>query len=156
MRLRELIYSYFNEYSLISVASCNQNTPWTCNLYFAFDEDLNLYFISRIGRRHSEEIRNNPNVAATICQPYSKPFVTPARGIQLEGKAIQIEDPESAEAAFALYMKRFPDSIKYHKTFTDVTGAADRRIYQIIPARIVLFDEENFSANPQQVLMFER
>jgi uncharacterized protein YhbP (UPF0306 family) len=156
MQLQELIYTYLNEYPLISVASCHQNTPWTCNLYFAFDEELNLYFISKTGRRHSEELRRNPNVAATICKPYSKPFIDPARGIQLEGKAIQIEDPLIAEIAFALYMNRFPDSIKYHKTVTDVTGAADRRIYQIMPSRIVLFDEENFSANPQQVLKFER
>lgn len=43
-----------------------------------------------------------------------------------------------------------------HLSIDDVTGTIDRRIYRIEPQRLVLFDEENFSANPQQELLIQR
>ena len=53
-------------------------------------------------------------------------------------------------------MDRFSASKKLHASIDDVTGATDRRIYRIEPQRIVLFDEENVSANPQLELLIQR
>ena len=58
-------------------------------------------------------------------------------------------------------MDRFSASKKLHASIDDVTGATDRRIYRIepqriVPQRIVLFDEENVSANPQLELLIQR
>lgn len=151
--LRNLISQYLNEVPTISIASCINDKPWACTVYFACDADLNLYFVSKTFRRHSEEIRENSNVAATICKAHNSPFAMPCQGIQLEGSAFQIDEREKAEKALFIYLQQFPDSKKLHETVDDVTGDALPRVYTITPKRIVLFDEDIFPGNPQQELV---
>ena len=152
--LKELILSYLSEVPIISVATSLNNRPWACNVYYAFDHDLNIYFISKTFRRHSKEIRENSHVSATICAPHLEPFDMPGRGIQLEGQAFQVEDISEAEKYLEIYLERLPSSIKLHAAVNDITGEALPRIYKIVPERYVLFDERNFPENPQQELLF--
>ncbi len=156
MEIRDLIATYLKEYPLISIATVAGQSPWISNVYFSFNDQLDLFFISRTFRRHSKEIAENPSIAASICKPHMKPFEMPCRGLQIEGKCRAIEDSQAASIALAIYMDRFPASRKLHASIDDVTGSIDRRIYQIEPQRYVLFDEENFSTNPQQELIIQR
>ena len=156
MKTRELIASYLDQYPLISIATACGDRPWASTVYFAFDSELSLFFISRTFRLHSQEIAANPRVAATICRPHDKPFEVPCRGLQVEGACYALEERDTASSAFALYMARFPSSKRLHASVDDVLGSVDRRIYFFQPERFVLFDEENFASGPQQELIIKQ
>ena len=69
----------------LSLATVSDNTPWICEVHFAYDDGLNLYFRSLKSRRHSQEIANNPKVAGNIIDNY--PAGAPVVGLYFEGVA---------------------------------------------------------------------
>lgn len=69
----------------MSLATSNNNKPWVCEVHYAYDDQLNLYFRSKPSRRHSQEIATNPHVAGSIVIQHKlgeKP-----RGVYFEGIA---------------------------------------------------------------------
>lgn len=151
-RIHALLTEYLSANRLMQLATSHENHPWICSVYFAFDEHLSLYFISKTFRRHSKELRINPRVAAAICAPPASPFEMPARGVQLEGEAIEVNELELADKYLSSYCTRFPAARKIYDSAGAITGNAIPRIYKITPSRIVLFDEEHYPAEPQQVV----
>lgn len=88
----------------MSLATTRDNRPWVCEVHFAYDEDLTLYYRSLRSRRHSEEILLNPYVAGTIVRQHELneyPF-----GIYFEGKAELLEAGAEQNKAFGLLKKR--------------------------------------------------
>lgn len=149
--LKKLIADYLREAKLMQVATSKNNKPWVATVWYVHDEDWNLYFISRHNRRHSFDLKENPNVAGTIVKSH-KTLGVKVRGIQFEGKALKVSITELPDA-FNLFVKRYPKA-KVHinsvnDTIKNITGTC---IYKIIPLRIVLFDEVNFPDNPRQEL----
>lgn len=145
MRLKKLIEEYLSEATLMQVVTSKGKQPWACSVYFAFDKDFNLYWISTPSRRHSLELENNPKVAGTIVLPHT--FGDPVRGIQFQGTAKHLGKLQSAKA-LKYYMKRFGMPLKRVK---DILEKRDKHIcYMIKPNLIVLFDEVNFPDNPRQ------
>ena len=69
----------------LSLATVDNNAPWVCEVHFAYDDTLNLYFRSLKSRRHSQEIANNPNVAGNIIDKYG--LGEPVAGVYFEGTA---------------------------------------------------------------------
>lgn len=69
----------------LSLATVKNNTPWVCEVHFAYDENLNLYFRSLKSRRHSQEIAANPKVAGNIIDKYG--LGDPVVGVYFEGNA---------------------------------------------------------------------
>ncbi len=80
----------------LSLATSSQNRPWVCEVHFAYDEDLNLYFRSKESRRHSQEIVANSFVAGNIVKQFE--LGEPVVGIYFEGtaellKGVNVESP---------------------------------------------------------------
>ena len=57
---------YLELAELMGISSTSSNKPYSATVFFCFDEELNIYFLSTSQRRHSKEIVENPNVALTI------------------------------------------------------------------------------------------
>ena len=149
--LRRLISNYLKEAKLMQIATAKDNKPWVATVWYAYDEDLNIYFISRRSRRHSLELKENPNVAGAIAKSHETLGVK-TRGIQFEGKASEVPLPELPRA-FRLFTKRFPKTKAFIKSVKDIIkNITQHRFYKIKPSRIVLFDEVNFPDNPRQEL----
>lgn len=91
--------------SALSLATINlDGTPTIAPLFYVSDEDLNLYWLSSPHSRHSVNLTERPNVAATIY-----PVVwewEQIRGLQIEGHAIAIEN-EDRQRALARYRDKF-------------------------------------------------
>jgi len=130
---------------MMQVATSRENQPWACTVYFATDEDLNLYWISLPTRRHSEEIRRNEKVAGTVVLPH-----TPGdevRGIQFEGIAKELQGTEAREG-LQYYAQRYGmDESAIEKI---LTGENPHVCYRITPKSFVLFDEVNFPDDSRQ------
>jgi uncharacterized protein YhbP (UPF0306 family) len=115
-------------------------------VYFAFDEKLNIYWISKPNRRHSEEIRNNDKVAGIIVLPH-----TPGdkvRGIQFQGVAKELATKAEASHGMKYYAERF--DMKQKRVNAVLDGTDGHVCYKITPTLFVLFDEKNFPDNSRQ------
>jgi uncharacterized protein YhbP (UPF0306 family) len=145
MKLRQLVEEYLKEARMMQVATAKDGQPWACTVYFAFDKELNLYWISTPTRRHSLEIENNSKVAGVIVLPH-KPGQE-VRGIQFEGVAKSLGKKESMNA-LKHYMLRFGMPIKRVK---EILAGKDKHVcYGIKPSSIILFDEVNYPDSPRQ------
>ncbi|MBI3443059.1 pyridoxamine 5'-phosphate oxidase family protein [Candidatus Woesebacteria bacterium] len=146
MKLRKLIEDYLKEVKMLQVATAKDNQPWACTVYFAFDEKLNLYWISKPSRRHSEEIRNNDKVAGVIVLSHAPG--DKVRGIQFQGVAKELTNKNEAKPGMKYYAKRY--GMKPERVNAILDGTDGHVCYKITPTLYVLFDEVNFPDNPRQ------
>jgi len=148
--LRKLVVDYLNEAKLMQIATVKNNKPWVATVWYVHDEELNLYFISRKSRRHSLELKENPNIAGAITKPYTIGSGEKVGGLQFEGKAHDLTDePDTLEKIVKLYHGKYPkaEDIPLEK-LTDPKWVAT--FYVVHPKAFVLFDEVNFPDNPRQ------
>jgi uncharacterized protein YhbP (UPF0306 family) len=137
-----------HEAKLIQVATAKNNIPWVATVWYVSDTRLNLYFISRKSRRHSLEIRENPNVAGTIAKPHFIGSGEKVTGLQFEGKCREAKGGLMAKARH-LYLKKYTTAEKIPlKKLKDPDFTA--AFYVIKPRSFVLFDEVNFPDDSRQ------
>lgn len=146
MDLRELIKDYLKEAKLMQLATSVNNQPWICSVWFAADEDLNIYWFSSTTRRHSAEILKNPKVAAAIVLPHT-PQDKP-RGLQLQGVAELLKQKKDILKAQSIYEGR----IFTRQTITELMNNKENphKFYRIKPTKFILFDAVNFPENSRQ------
>jgi len=130
----------------MSLATSANNKPWICEVHYVYDDNLNLYFLSKPSRRHSEEIAQNPNVAGNIVKQHSS--TEKPRGVYFEGTAEMLANPGEGSPAYKLYDERFGLSESMRKEIKD--DPAGHKFYKIKPELFVLFDTINFPDNSRQ------
>lgn len=145
MKVRDVVVKYLDEARIMQVATCVDNQPWACTVYFAVDNLHNLYWISLPTRRHSEEIRSNPRVAGVIVKPHN--YGDKVRGLQFQGEAREVTAAAEVHALAEAYMERYTRSGLAEEI---ITGSNPHHLYQIKPTAFVLFDEVNFPEQPRQ------
>ena len=102
--VEKVIREYLPKIVHMSLATSKDNKPWVCEVHFAYDEDLNLYFRSLASRRHSQEIAANPNVAGNIVVQHEL-GVAPV-GVYFEGTAERLTAGPDQDKAFACIKQR--------------------------------------------------
>ncbi len=145
--IRELIKEYLADAKLMQLATVRDGQPWVCSVWFAADEDLNLYWFSAISRRHSYEVAGDPRVAGAIALPHST--ADKPRGIQFEGTGRLLTSDEDVSTARNLYEGRIFDAA----TIDNFINYEERphRFYRARPTAFVLFDTVNYPENPRQI-----
>ncbi|MGH7867802.1 MAG: pyridoxamine 5'-phosphate oxidase family protein [Candidatus Dormibacteraceae bacterium] len=145
-KIRSLIVQYLSQAKLMQLATSVEGQPWACSVWFAADDQLNLYFFSSEARRHSKEVLENPRVAGAIALPHEPK--DPARGVQFEGIATLIDGNQGMRHARACYEGRIFSA----KQIDSLLHHPDRphRFYKISPTEFVLFDALNFPNNSRQ------
>jgi uncharacterized protein YhbP (UPF0306 family) len=111
MNLEQIIKDYISSIVHLSLATSENNKPWVCEVHYAYDDDLNLYFRSKPSRRHSQEIAKNPYVAGNIVKQHA--LGEPGVGVYFEGEARVLETDAERATAFSVIRDRLkaPDSI---------------------------------------------
>jgi len=64
--LKQHILDYLSQNKRMSLATSKNNTPWASTVMYAYDDDLNIYFLSEVGTRKVQNLQINPKIAATI------------------------------------------------------------------------------------------
>jgi len=93
----KIIREYIPDILHMSLATVKDNAPWVCEVHFAYDDDLNLYFRSLASRRHSQEIAENPKVAGNIVKQFA--LGESPVGVYFEGAAEMLEPGETQSKA---------------------------------------------------------
>lgn len=144
MRPENYIVRYLDEVQLMQLATSVENQPWVVSLYFAVDNQHNLYWLSQNTREHSKHIETNPHVAATVHLPYA--VGQPGVAVGVKGMA-RIVPSEEVEAHFQAYAERY----NRHAMLPQLLDpTSPHTLYQLQPNEFVLYDEFNFPDNPRQ------
>ena len=104
-QIEQTIRDYIPQIVHMSLATCVDNKPWVCDVHFAYDDDLNIYFRSTADRRHCQEIAQNPSVAGNIVTQHHKN--QKVRGVYFEGVAEHLEDVGEDSPAVAATAVRY-------------------------------------------------
>jgi len=91
---------------VLGTVGVEDGRPQVAALFFASDEAFNLYWISDPGSRHSQNLTDWEDVAATVYAPtwdWSR-----IQGIQIEGYAEAVNEETERQHALALYEAKFP------------------------------------------------
>jgi uncharacterized protein YhbP (UPF0306 family) len=135
MNLNELALEYFHGCKLMQLATISEGNPWICSVYFAIDDDMNIYWTSAKNRQHSREIMSNPKVAVTVVKdPEHK------QALQITGVA-SIVPPE--------------DITRVNKLYGDKLGHKPERLEEVMannPEGRAYWNEVNFPNSPKQQL----
>ncbi len=101
-------------------------TPQSAFIYYAFDEDLNIYFITRTQSRKFLNIEKNPHVAFVVGTE------TPPQTLQIEGTASILERPEDFSFLFSDLVKI---AVERHfvPPITQMTNSGDVFFMKITP-----------------------
>ncbi len=126
------------------IATIDKKGVWANPVYFAWDKNFNLYFISMPQVRHMQNITENPKVAVAIYKTEQKGNVV---GIQIEGKASILKDQEEKQKAHEIYYGRV-GSFKQNKPFID---NPQWLFVKITPENIYYFNSKVFGEERQQV-----
>ncbi|MGW4896130.1 hypothetical protein ACWEQL_28325 [Kitasatospora sp. NPDC004240] len=112
--------------------------PHANPLFFAYDEDLVLYFVSARSTRHSLHLTEEARASASVFLPPSV-FGEELRGVQLSGSAGEAWGWQ-AQAALAAYQGRFPAFARAEEArrqFLDGGGAAALYRFQVDEITVV-------------------
>lgn len=104
MDIEKIVREYIEKSYHLSLGTCSEGKPWVCEVHFAYDENLNLYFRSLKSRRHSQEIAANPNVAGNIVKQHSLDEYPHA--IYFEGRAELMTDEAERRHVFPFFESR--------------------------------------------------
>lgn len=88
--VERIVREYIDKSPHMSLATVSDERPWVCEVHFAYDANLNLYFRSLASRRHSQEIAANPQVAGNIVRQHALDEYPHA--IYFEGSAEVVSD----------------------------------------------------------------
>jgi uncharacterized protein YhbP (UPF0306 family) len=105
--LRPVLRDFLAKHSTLALATIgNDGRSQIAPLFFVCDGDFNLYWISDPDSRHSTNINEWDDVAATI---YEQTWEwTGIKGAQIEGSADVVHDPDERQRALDLYQAKFP------------------------------------------------
>lgn len=141
--VEQIIREYIAQVIHMSLATSAANKPWVCEVHYAYDDELNLYFVSGVSRRHCEELRNNPYVAGNIVTQH---FLNQkVRGVYFEGTAQQLESLDEMQHAYNTYTKRYPDSPQLVQT---AKGEGKARFYKVSVSDYYVLD--GYVSDPPQ------
>lgn len=138
--LKKFILDYLEKNRRMTLATSLEDTPWAATVYFAFDDDLNFYFISNPDTRKIKNLEKNPKVSCAINEFINKAGST--IGIQLEG-TVQLLDKEKNVEELQIYKKRFGWADDY---------LHDHELFKITPKKVYYLDDEKFGLGGQEEL----
>lgn len=142
--VEQTIRQYIAQVVHMSLATCVDNSPWVCEVHFAYDDNLNLYFRSLPSRRHSQEIAQNPKVAGNIITQHflEQPGV---RGVYFEGTAKLLKPGDEQNQAYETLSKRLNAGPEFLEEAKNPDG---HQFYKITVDTFYLFD--TYKSKPAQ------
>jgi nitroimidazol reductase NimA-like FMN-containing flavoprotein (pyridoxamine 5'-phosphate oxidase superfamily) len=116
---------------LMVVATSDEGpTPWVSPVFYAIDEDYNLFWVSAEDARHSDLIRVHRNVAIVVFDS------DPVDAVYISAEAVELADrAEIATGADVMASKPQPPKWVI-SDLSDVTDGGPWRIYKATPRTI--------------------
>ena len=117
----------------MAVATSGDQEIWSCTVNFAYDEKLNLYFLSRLSSKHMQHISSKPKIAVSLFDPNTSVHKV---GIQLSGNA-EIVGDIFVDEIFDIYFSRYG---KEGNSADNYKGNAEWKFVKVTPTEVYYFD----------------
>ncbi len=124
---------------------------WTSPVAYAYSEKAELFFISMMSARHSQNILTDPNVSAAIykTERFEDGNVL---GLQLSGTAEHLTDPGEIKEAARHYFDRSPANQEFKNKTADGSGASALwQFFRITPTELWCIDTRVFGEERKKV-----
>jgi uncharacterized protein YhbP (UPF0306 family) len=122
--------------------------PWVCEVHFAYDENLNLYFVSKKDTRHCQEIAANSFVAGNIVKQH--PLEESPHGVYFEGTAEVVEPTDAQLEVYCSRLGRDKAELTEQLQERDVRG-----MYKIAVRNWAIFGKFGLDANHKHKLKWD-
>lgn len=122
-----------NIYMTIATAT-KDGSPWISPVFFAYDKNYNLFWVSNKDSLHSNLIKDNPKVAIVIFN--SQAPEGEGDGVYFESIVSILEDEIEIKQAMELLNKRVTKDEFRIKKIGEVTSDGIWRIYRAAPTKI--------------------
>lgn len=122
-----------NIYMTIATAT-KDGRPWISPVFFAYNENYNLFWVSNKDSLHSRLVRDNPQVAIVIFN--SQAPEGEGDGVYFESTVIELEDKNEIKQAIELLGKRVTKEEFKVKRIEEVTSEGVWKIYRATPVKI--------------------
>lgn len=128
---------------------------WVSPVYYAWDDALNLYFISMPDARHMQAIAKHKQISVAI---YNTTQNTQGDviGLQLSGDAHLVTDENDIRHAFEVYFKRAlgrTDIMYGDKIDTPYAYNPAWQFVKFTPQQIWLFDSKHYGDHRQEITL---
>ena len=149
--LQPQVRDYLHTHNTMTLATCAGDVPWAATVFYA-SEEWKLYFFSAPQSRHGQNLAVNSRVAVTIQEDYKD--WRRIKGIQLEGKGLQVDSVLGKTKAMAVYARKYPEVIRlfttpgsgvFYQAFLKV------KFYCVVPERIFYIDNEQGFGKRQEL-----
>lgn len=129
----------------MTIATCSSDgIPWNSPVYFAYDEEFNLFWASDKNAQHSKNVKENNNVFIVI---YDSTLPEGhGEGVYIKAKAAELSDPNDIKNALALLFSRKNQDPK-KRTPQEFLNDYPRRVYKAIPEKFWMNDAGNINGN---------
>ena len=139
-QLRRSIIRILDANLLCSIATVTpEGAPHINAAFFAYSDELDLFFLSHPESRHCRNLVTNPSVAVMVLSS-SQAWAKPGRGIQLFGTAQEATGPGAADAE-RWYAQRFADYRTWKESLADGDPAHQYRFFRVVVERVKVLDE---------------
>jgi uncharacterized protein YhbP (UPF0306 family) len=103
-----VLRAFLARQSTLTLATAGEidGRPQAAPLFFASDDQFNLYWISSPDSRHSMNLAAWDDVAAAIFEPTWE--WADIKGVQFEGVALPVTEDDERARALAIYKAKFP------------------------------------------------
>lgn len=150
MKPEEIVKQHLPKINVMQLATSLNDQPWVCTVHYCSDEDLNLYWISRTDRYHSEQIKQNPQAAATILVHENTPDEDYVIGISIFGN-VELIGEAVDEKVGKTYTEKLGKPLQLIEDIA--SGKNPHKFYCLKPTQVVLFDSKNFPDSPRQIII---
>lgn len=124
----------------MSLATDKNGQPWACTVYFAVDNDLNLYFVSPPDADHCRYLTKNKYIACSIYDSRQK-VNSKKEGLQLKGTVKVITSVPEIKNALKLWNQANPGAENFISYDNMVKKVISSKIYKIRPTLFKYFNE---------------
>ena len=130
---RAEISAFLKKHTTLTLATVDREAwPQAASLFYASDEALNLYWVSGEKSRHSLNLERVSRVAITIHNATWD--WRDIQGVQIDGQARRLIDPDETDRAWALFRDKFPFTAEF------VDQIARSEFFVTVPKWIRLID----------------
>jgi len=145
------IEQFLDANHVMALATNGEAGLHAANLFYARD-GLSLIWVSDSGTRHSQDLINNPMVAATVAPDVSDYHAV--RGVQIAGNAHLVNELGERDRLLSLLAKRYKFLASVENESDRMKSAFEKAgIYRLTPSRIVLIDNSRGFGHKEELLL---
>ena len=140
---RAEVAAFLKKHTTLTIATVDREAwPQAASVFYASDDALQLYWVSGEKSRHSQNLERVSRIAVTI---HNETWDwRDIHGVQIEGQARRVIDPDETDRAWALFRDKFP----FTAEFTDQIARSS--FYVLKPQWLRLIDNSKYFGHREE------